>query len=82
VRDLRKYRDTATGLWFNPQTEAGLIEAVQLFEANQDKFHGEEVRSHAMKFSKAVFQHQYGEFVDHCYREFQLGKRFIDVARF
>lgn len=82
VRDLRKYRDTATGIWFNPQTEAGLIEAVQLFEANQAKFHAEEVRSHAMKFSKAVFQHQYGEFVDHCYREFQLGKRFIDVARF
>lgn len=82
VRDLRKYRDTATGLWFNPQTEAGLIEAVELFEANQNKFHAEEVRSHAMKFSKTVFQHQYGEFVDHCYREFQLGKRFIDVARF
>jgi glycosyltransferase involved in cell wall biosynthesis len=82
VRDLRKYRDTATGIWFNPQTEAGLIEAVQLFEVNQAKFHAEEVRSHAMKFSKAVFQHQYGEFVDHCYREFQLGKRFIDVARF
>ncbi len=82
VRDLRKYRDSATGIWFNPQTEAGLIEAVQSFEANQAKFHAEEVRSHAMKFSKAVFQHQYGEFVDHCYREFQLGKRFIDVARF
>lgn len=66
VRDIRSYGDTGTGTFFNQQTQASLIEAVETFEANREKFNPEYARKHAAQFSQQVFASRYLEFVHKC----------------
>lgn len=68
VRDLHSFKETATGIFFNKQTAASLIEAVEKFEMYQNLFNLEYVRSHATRFSPQVFAEQYLAFVDQCYK--------------
>jgi len=66
VRDIRSYGDTGTGTFFNMQTEASLIEAVETFEANREKFNPEYAKKHAAQFSKQMFASRYLDFVHTC----------------
>ncbi|MBE9212764.1 glycosyltransferase [Plectonema cf. radiosum LEGE 06105] len=66
VRDIRSYGDTGTGTFFNQQTQASLIEAVETFEANREKFNPEYARKHAAQFSKQMFASRYLDFVHTC----------------
>ncbi|NJM22753.1 MAG: glycosyltransferase family 4 protein [Richelia sp. RM2_1_2] len=66
VRDIRSYGDTGTGIFFNQQTEASLMEAVETFEANREKFNPEYARKHATQFSKEMFASRYLDFVHTC----------------
>ncbi|MBF2015002.1 MAG: glycosyltransferase [Rivularia sp. T60_A2020_040] len=66
VRDIRSYGDTGTGTFFNQQTEASLMEAVETFEANREKFNPEYARKHATQFSKEMFASRYLDFVHTC----------------
>ncbi|MEA5515558.1 glycosyltransferase [Nodularia sp. UHCC 0506] len=69
VRDLRSCQDTATGIFFNTQTETAIMEAVEKFEIYQSSFNPEYMRSHASQFSLAVFAERYLEFIHQCNRE-------------
>lgn len=71
VRDVRLHGEKGTGVLFYEQTEAALIEAVTLFEQQQQQLHPEVARSHALSFSPAVFQQHYLKFVERCYYSFQ-----------
>ncbi len=66
VRDIRSHGDTGTGTFFNQQTEASLIEAVETFEANREKFNPEYAKKHAAQFSKQMFASRYLNFVHTC----------------
>lgn len=71
VRDVRQYPDSATGVLFSPQTEDGLVEAVEVFEARQGEFVAEVARSQAANFSPEVFRKRYLAFLDSCLEEFR-----------
>ncbi|MBH8573385.1 glycosyltransferase [Nostocaceae cyanobacterium CENA369] len=66
VRDIRSCGDTGTGLFFQMQTEAALVDAVEKFEMCQDLFNPEYVRSHATQFSPQIFAQRYLEFLNKC----------------
>ncbi len=66
VRDIRTHGDTGTGIFFQQQTEASLIEAVETFEAKAGKFNPEYARKHAAQFSKQMFASRYLNFVHQC----------------
>lgn len=71
VRDVRQYGDSATGVLFSPQTEDGLVEAVEVFEARQGEFVAEVARSHAANFSAEAFRKRYLAFLDSCLEGFR-----------
>jgi glycosyltransferase involved in cell wall biosynthesis len=66
VRDIRSHGDTGTGIFFQKQTEASLIEAVEAFEANVNKFNPGYAKKHAAQFSKQTFTSRYLNFVHTC----------------
>jgi glycosyltransferase involved in cell wall biosynthesis len=71
VRDIRQHPDTGTGLLFDRQTEAALMEAVEKFEANQGALNPECARSHAAQFAPKIFAERYLAFLDNSCQEFQ-----------
>jgi len=73
IQDLRQSPDSATGLLFDSPTEAGLIEAVKIFEAEGKKFHPELARSNAAKFAPEIFESRYLAFLEDCYLDFTSG---------
>jgi len=64
VRDIRQHPDTGTGLFFDRQTEAALVEAVEKFEACQETINPELVRSHAAQFAPKIFAERYLAFLE------------------
>ncbi len=66
VRDIRQHGDTGTGIFFQKQTPASLIEAVETFEAKAGKFNPEYAKKHAAQFSKQMFASRYLNFVHTC----------------
>ncbi|MEM6753298.1 MAG: glycosyltransferase [Cyanobacteria bacterium P01_C01_bin.38] len=74
VRDIRFHGDTGTGIFFQKQTEASLIEAVETFEAKAGKFDPEYARKHAAQFSKQMFASRYLNFVHTCEEKNQKSK--------
>ncbi|WP_404933487.1 glycosyltransferase [Nitratireductor sp. L15S-10] len=53
-----------TGLLFNEQSEAGLIEAVHRFEAMEGRFRPEDIRRHAQQFSDAHFKQRMQQIIE------------------
>lgn len=53
-----------TGVFFNEQSAASIVDAVERFEANQTKFIPTAIRQHAEQFSVANFRERYVHFVD------------------
>ena len=70
VRDIRQHPDSGTGLFFEAQTEAALVEAVEKFEAYQGIFNPECARCHAAQFSPKIFQERYLGFLERSCQEF------------
>ncbi|MCX7596664.1 MAG: glycosyltransferase [Fischerella sp.] len=66
VRDIRTWGETGTGILFEKQTEAALIEATETFAAYRSKFSPEYARSHAAQFQTSVFVQRYFEFLHKC----------------
>jgi glycosyltransferase involved in cell wall biosynthesis len=67
VRDIRTSEvGTGTGIFFQNQTEADLVEAVETFEAYEDKFNPEYARSHAARFNVQAFAEGYLDFLSRC----------------
>lgn len=66
VRDFRDFGDTGTGIFFKEQTEAALVDAVEIFEAYRGKFNPEYARIHATQFSPQIFAERYLSFLNTC----------------
>jgi glycosyltransferase involved in cell wall biosynthesis len=71
VRDIRTHPEKGTGVLFQEQTEAEVMQAVEVFESYQGQFQPEAARSQAEAFNPNVFREQYLAFVDQCYQEFR-----------
>jgi glycosyltransferase involved in cell wall biosynthesis len=56
--------DGKTGIFFYDQKVDALVEAVNLFEKNQDKFDPKEIRKNAERFSPENFRKSFKDFVD------------------
>jgi glycosyltransferase involved in cell wall biosynthesis len=53
-----------TGVFFHEQTPTGLINAIELFEKSRDTFDGQQIRNHAITFSRERFEREFKAFVD------------------
>ncbi|HAA33424.1 MAG TPA: glycosyl transferase family 1 [Cyanobacteria bacterium UBA8553] len=71
VRDIRQYADSGTGLFFQTQSVAALIEAVKTFEALKGAFSPERSRLNAALFAPRMFSDRYLTFLDHCYEDYK-----------
>lgn len=71
VRDIRQYPDSGTGLFFQTQTVAALVEAVKTFEALKGAFSPERSRLNAALFAPKLFSDRYLTFLDRCYEDYQ-----------
>jgi len=60
-------RQNFTGVFFDRPTPESLIEAIGLFERNQDQFDGRRARDHALRFEKKRFRDQIRSFIDERY---------------
>lgn len=70
VRDLHRFSDSPTGVFFATQTEEALMQAVEVFETRQVLFNPEAIRSQAVLFDSEVFKQRYLTFLEHCYEKF------------
>ena len=61
-----------TGLFFEEQTVASLIEAIHAFEAIEERFDPEAIRRHAEQFSIQRFNETFKNFVDEAYQATHL----------
>lgn len=71
VRDIRQYPDSGTGLFFQTQTIAALVEAVKTFEALKGTFSPERSRLNAALFAPKLFSDRYLTFLERCYEDYQ-----------
>ncbi len=71
VRDIRQHPDSGTGLFFQTQSSAALIEAVKTFEALEGAFSPERSRLNAAEFAPEIFWRSYLSFLDHCKQDYQ-----------
>lgn len=61
-----------TGILFKDQTVESLNAAIQTFENNQIKFSPTEIRAHAMKFEKTLFQRAFKKQVDELLAKYKI----------
>lgn len=73
VRSIEKYPETATGIFFSTQTEAGLIAAVEKFEMYQAAFDADLIRTHAEQFSANNFAEKFLSFVQRAWQSSPTG---------
>jgi len=65
----------ATGIFFASQSAESLIEAVQWFERNGDRFDPQAMRRNALSFDRAVFREKMYSLVGEKYQTFQSSLR-------
>ncbi|MEM6612059.1 MAG: glycosyltransferase [Cyanobacteria bacterium P01_C01_bin.72] len=71
VKDIRQCPEDGTGLLFEAQQPEALIAAVNSFEQLQSQIEPEHCRQQAKKFSPAIFQQTYLQYIADCYQEWQ-----------
>lgn len=71
VRDIRQHPDSPTGLFFQPQSAAALIEAVETFESSKGSFHPERARLNAAGFAPKIFGERYLACLERCLEDYQ-----------
>jgi glycosyltransferase involved in cell wall biosynthesis len=62
---------TITGVFFPKQTSDSLLEAVDFFERNEDKFDKLTIRNNALKFSKERFEKEFKLAVENIYEDWK-----------
>lgn len=69
-------QESPTGVFFDEPTADSLIQAVDLFEKNRDRFDPQVIRKKALPFDQKVFREKIRSFVEENYQAFQasLGK--------
>lgn len=68
---LETVLENKTGIFLKEQTVESLIEAVKVFEKDEDRFDCNEIRKNAERFSKERFKKEFREFVDIKIEEFR-----------
>ena len=63
VKDIRQFPNQGTGLLFNPQIPAALVEAVELFESIQEQLQPENCLLQSHQFAPPIFQTAYLDFL-------------------
>lgn len=53
-----------TGIFFYEQTPQALIDAIDSFEKNRDRFIPERIRENSLKFTRTIFKQQISEYID------------------
>jgi len=66
--------DGVTGIHFEEQTLESLLNGIQKFENNSENFNAQEIRKHALKFSKERFEKEIEAFVNEKYKIFKKEK--------
>lgn len=64
-----------TGIFFQEQTASAICHAVEIFEANIDKFAAKSCRANAELFSEDRFKKEFVAFLNNKYHEFKEGKK-------
>lgn len=70
VRDICQHPDTGTGLFFEVQTAASLVEAVEKFETYQGVFNPENASIQAAQFAPKTFCERYLAFLERSLQKF------------
>lgn len=65
---------TPTGVFFEEQTTASIVEAVERFEREEHRITAAACRTNALRFSVERFQKQFRSYVDDQVREWQAGQ--------
>lgn len=68
-------QEGATGIFFDSQTVDSLIEAIQLFERNKDRFDPQAMRRNALCFDRPIFREKLFSLVNEKVRAFQSSPR-------
>jgi glycosyltransferase involved in cell wall biosynthesis len=63
--------DDATGVFFSEQSTAGLAEAINYFESNEDAFCPRGIREHSLQFDRAIFKRKIKDFMQLAFEDFQ-----------
>jgi len=63
--------DKPTGVFFNEQTVDSVVESINYFEENIDKFHAANCRDNALRFNPNRFRNEFSEFVISMWQEFR-----------
>lgn len=63
--------DMVTGVHFMEQSVEALLEAVEKFEKNRDKFEPKKIRENALRFSKERFENEFELSVNQIYKEWE-----------
>jgi len=58
-----------TGIFFYEQTPEAIVEAVRIFEANQNIFDTKTIRNNAMRFDREIFKEKIKGFIEERYNE-------------
>ena len=61
---LRDTEHNCTGVFFNEQTSAALIEAVDIFEKNSDKFDPQKIRANGLRFGRDIFKEKIEKYIE------------------
>lgn len=65
---MNDVKSNDTGIFFEEQTIKSLLNAVDLFEQNIDKFNQDIIRSNALRFSKERFEKEFEEKINFIYK--------------
>lgn len=68
---MNDVKSNDTGIFFEEQTIESLLNAVDLFEQNIDKFNRDIIRSNALRFSKERFEKEFEEKINFIYKEWK-----------
>ena len=74
--------DGITGVHFDSQTTEDLLEAIEYFEQNENKFEPTAIRKNALRFSKERFEKEIKEFVEEKFAIFKNSKSLINVEAY
>lgn len=69
-----------TGIFFQEQTVAAIVGAIQEFERLQDQFDPHVCRENALRFSADNFRAQYSTFVQRCWNAFKSGRPLSETS--
>lgn len=68
---MNDVKSSDTGIFFEEQTIKSLLNAVDLFEQNIDKFNRDIIRSNALRFSKERFEKEFEDKINLLYKEWK-----------